>query len=472
MDKGEINIQKTIKELIVVGILFGIMFPAIAMTTDIIVKELSFSFSSIFHIHKVNPIHFIIDTAPMILPLAAYYVSTLLKKQFLKAEDTAQQLEKIKKSIVYIDQLSEGELDFDIKLQENDHIGTSILKLKDTLINNKKEENIRSWNTAGVTKFAEILRSTDSSIEGLSNTILSNLIKLIDANQGNIFVVEEDIENKKEHLDLVACYAYETKKQLNQTIEKGQGLVGQCWKSGEAILLTEVPQDYMTITSGLGKVTPSCLLITPLKLNKVTIGVLELVAFEVFKDFEIDFVKQIAKNIAATFIALKTNRRTEQLLKESQAITEQMRSQEEEMRQNMEELQATQEELSRNNDEIASKTEALEKQQGILETWQFDIKAIIDGIPNTVIVIDNKNTIEDTNKPGEILTGCKVAKMIGRDFQDFLPEIKIEDIPLNKRINTIFVNKNKDRHDVSIISNNIIKKKGKRKLYLIRKLSA
>ena len=472
MDKGEINIQKTIKELIVVGILFGIMFPSIAMTTDIIVKELPFSFSSILHIHKVNPIHFIIDTAPIILPLAAYYVSTLLKKQFLKAEDTAQQLEKIKKSIVYIDQLSEGELDFDINLQENDHIGESILKLKDNLNNNKKEETIRSWNTEGLTKFAEILRSTNASIEDLSNTVLSNLIKLVDANQGNIFIVEGGEDDRTEHLDLIACYAYETKKQLSQTIEKGQGLVGQCWKSGETILLTEVPQDYTTITSGLGEVTPSCLLITPLKLNKITIGVLELAAFEVFKDFEIDFVKQIAKNIAATFITLKTNRRTEQLLEESQAFTEQMRSQEEEMRQNMEELQATQEELSRNNDEIASKTKALEKQQGILEAWQFDVKAIIDGIPNTVIVIDDNNTIEDTNKSGETLTGCKVAKMIGRNFQDFLPEIKIKDIPHNKRINTIFLDKDKDRHDVIIISNNIVKKKGKRRLYLIRKLSA
>ncbi len=472
MDKGEINIQKTIKELIVVGILFGIMFPVMAMITDIIVKELPFSFSSILLIHKINPIHFIINTAPIILPLAAYYVSALLKKQFLEAEDTAQQLEKIKKSIVYIDQLSEGELDFKIELQENDHIGNSIIKLRENLIKNKKENTIRSWNTAGVTKFAEILRSTNSSIKDLSNTVLSNLIKLIKANQGNIFIVAEDEENKNEHLDLLACYAFETKKHLTHKIEKGQGLVGQCWKSGETIYLTEIPQDYTTITSGLGAVTPGCLLITPLKLNEVTIGVLEMAAFQEFKDFEIAFIKQIAKNIAATFIALQTNLKTEQLLKESHALTEQMQSQEEEMRQNMEELQATQEELSRNNDEISSKTLALEKQQGILETWQFDVKAIINGIPNTVIVIDNNNTIEDTNKSGETLTGCKVEKMIGRDLQDFLPEIKIKDIPLNKRINTIFLDKNKDRHDVIIISSNIVKKKGKRNLYLIRKLSA
>ena len=470
MDKGEINIQKTIKELIVVGILFGIMFPVMAMITDIIVKELPFSFSSILLIHKINPIHFIIDTAPIILPLAAYYVSALLKKQFLEAEDTAQQLEKIKKSIVYIDQLSEGELDFKIELQENDHIGSSIIKLRENLIKNKKEDTIRSWNSAGLTKFAEILRSTNSSMEDLSNTILSSLIKLIHANQGNLFIVAEDEQN--EYLNLLACYAFETEKHLNQKIEKGQGLVGQCWKSGETILLTEIPQDYTTITSGLGAVTPGCLLITPLKLNDKIIGVLEMAALQEFKDFEIDFVKQIAKNIAATFITLKTNQRTEQLLKESQAITEQMQSQEEEMRQNMEELQATQEELSRNNDEIAIKTAALEKQQGILETWQFDVKAIIDGIPNTVIVIDNQNIIEDTNKSGENLTGCTVEKMIGKNFQDFLPEIKIGSIPLNKSITTIFIDKNKKKHDVIVISNNIVKKKGKRQLFLVRKLSA
>ena len=148
-------------------------------------------------------------------------------------------------------------------------------------------------------------------------------------------------------MELAACYAWDKKKFLEKKIYKGEGLSGQAWIEGDVIYLTEVPNDYVSITSGLGESNPRSVLIVPLKLNDEIHGVIEMASFKEYDDFEVEFVERIAENIASTISSVKVNERTQKLLEESTLMTEQMRAQEEEMRQNMEELQATQEKIGR-----------------------------------------------------------------------------------------------------------------------------
>ena len=272
----------------------------------------------------------------------------------------------------FANEIGSGNFEIDYKpLSDEDVLGDSLLKMRNNLKLVAEEDKKRNWSTQGLAKFADILRSNSNSIEELSNNIISNLVKYLGANQGSLYIVN-DANSKDVYLEMLACYAWDKKKHIEQRIEHGEGLVGQAWLESDVILLTEIPTDFVQITSGLGGATPNCIIIVPLTVNEVTYGVVEIASFFKFEEYQIDFLKKLAESIASTLSGAKTNERTKILLEQSQMQAEQMRAQEEEMRQNMEEMQATSEEaerkalnyetaIARLNEEIRALTEENEK---------------------------------------------------------------------------------------------------------------
>jgi methyl-accepting chemotaxis protein len=246
-------------------------------------------------------------------------------------------------------------------LSEHDVLGNALINMRNNLSKVAEDDKKRNWATEGLAKFGELLRTNNSDVQKLTEEIIINLVKYIRGNQGAIYIID-DVETEGEPtMSMKACYAWDKKKYLNQKIFKGEGLAGQAWQEGDTIYLTEVPQNYVRITSGLGDANPSCVLICPLKLNDQVYGVVEIASFSVFQEFEVEFVKKIAESIASTISSVKINARTQKLLEESQEMTEQMRAQEEEMRQNMEELQATQEEMSRKEKDMLKQIQDLQE---------------------------------------------------------------------------------------------------------------
>lgn len=231
-------------------------------------------------------------------------------------------------------------------LSEEDVLGNALLEMRENLRKVSEEDKKRNWATEGMATFGDILRKNNDNLEKLSDEIISNIIKYLKANQGGLYIVEDDNRDEP-YLSLTACYAWDKKKYLEQKIYKGDGLAGQSWLEGDTIYITDVPEDYIQITSGLGEANPTSILIVPLKINDEIFGIIEIASFGEISDFEIDFVEKIGESIASTISSAKVNEKTQKLLQESTELTEEMRSQEEEMRQNMEELQATQEEMER-----------------------------------------------------------------------------------------------------------------------------
>ncbi|MBS1507206.1 MAG: GAF domain-containing protein [Bacteroidetes bacterium] len=250
-------------------------------------------------------------------------------------------------------------------LSDKDKLGQSLMAMQQNLRTVKEEEQKRTWVTEGMAKFGEILRARLEFAQ-LADKIMSELVKYIRANQGSLFLVNDEDESNI-HLDLVASYAWERKKYLTKKIGVGEGLIGQCYLEGDPIYMTQIPQGYIRITSGLGEATPACILILPLKLNDKIYGVIELASFREIESYQKEFLYKLSENIASTLASEKINARTRVLLEQSQQQAEELKAQEEEMRQNIEEMNATQEEMSRKEREYLERIERLEKMNQSVE---------------------------------------------------------------------------------------------------------
>jgi GAF domain len=222
----------------------------------------------------------------------------------------------------------------------------------------KKEDEKRQWTSNGIAKFSDILRTSHADSQSMFDSIISHLVKYIGANQGGLFLLEG--ENDDRNLKLVAMYAYDRKKFLTRNVPIGEGILGQAVLEKSLVYLREIPESYVTITSGLGGAVPRCLMVVPLLLNEEVYGVIELASFKEFEPYVRDFVQRVGEGIASSVSSVRVNERTKTLLEELQQQTEEMKSQEEEMRQNMEELVATQEEMQRKEKEYINRIEELE----------------------------------------------------------------------------------------------------------------
>ncbi len=226
------------------------------------------------------------------------------------------------------------------------NISGELLMMREGMKQRQGEAVRQQWASKGLNRVAEIIRDHQTNFQILCESTLAFLVKYIKAQQGALFVINDE-EDGDTHLELISCYAFDKKKFISKRVEIGEGVLGQTFLEGEPVYLTEVPKDYIKITSGLGESNPRCLTIYPLKQNEAVVAVIEIASFDVPDQYVKEFLAGAAKSLAASIVAIQSSVRTRLLLEKANQQTEELRSQEEEMRQNMEELEATQEEMKR-----------------------------------------------------------------------------------------------------------------------------
>ncbi|MEP6700240.1 MAG: response regulator, partial [Bacteroidota bacterium] len=229
-----------------------------------------------------------------------------------------------------------------------DTINQMIANLKQTTLRNQEQD----WLKSNLAKFTQMLQG-QKDLNTVTRRILSELAQVVNAQKGMFYILEQDENIKNPKLKLFSAYAFGEEVKTSKEFELGQGLVGQCALEKERILLTNVPKNFIKISSGLGKAAPVNLIVLPVLFEKEIKAVIELASFDTFSETHLDFLNQLTESIGIVLNTIEANTRTESLLVQSQSLAD---------------------ELGRTNEELQDKAHLLAKQKEEVEDKNREVE--------------------------------------------------------------------------------------------------
>ena len=102
----------------------------------------------------------------------------------------------------------------------------------------------------------------------------------------------------------------------------GEGLIGQCAIEKKRNLVRNVPDNYIRIQSSLTDGTPTSIVVLPVLFEGEAKAVIELASLRDFSDIHLAFLDQITQSLGIVLNSIAATMRTEELLKQSQALAE------------------------------------------------------------------------------------------------------------------------------------------------------
>ncbi|HEV7300675.1 MAG TPA: HAMP domain-containing protein [Tepidisphaeraceae bacterium] len=242
-----------------------------------------------------------------------------------------------------------------------DNINEMIRNLRETTLKNAEQD----WLKTNLAKFSRMLQGQKDLLT-VGRLILSELAPVVSAQQG-VFYIMDSTKADEPALKLLASYAYKERKNIDNKFRLGEGLVGQCALEKEKILLTDVPTEYIKITSGLGEAKPLNIIVMPVVFEQQVKAVLELASFDRFSATHETFLDQLTESIGIVLNTIEANMRTEDLLKQSQSLARELQSQQEELQQTNAELEDKAKLLADQNVEVERKNKEVEQARQALE---------------------------------------------------------------------------------------------------------
>lgn len=408
---------------------------------------LTLSLSNLVKIHREHPSLFLIDLLPIFISALLHPMHRIMNRAIEQYEARVKESNLLlERNTSFAQELSEGENpDLYDEMMETD-LGKALRMIQLNIKSNRRKSHEQSWITEGKDIISKVLRE-QQEMDELSSLVLKTIIHYIQATQGALYLYEEE----EKILTNRAVYAYNRRKFMSQTFRPGEGLVGQCAYEMDYIYRTEIPEDYITITSGiLGDQKPTCILLVPLITNEELHGVIE-VAFlsERIPKLTIQFLLEMGEVIARTLKNLKMNLRTQQLLKESTKMTDTLRSNEIQLQENAGEMQQAQEKLETVNVQLEGKIQEAQNATSrifLLLEYASEIISIYDDSYNLTYI--SPSVINIFGYSVEEMMGGKDMERIGKDgaikLRKTLDKLR-ENPALTASIETTFIRKNGER---------------------------
>ncbi len=259
--------------------------------------------------------------------------------------------------------LAEGKLDFDIPEQDGGGLIGSMAASIQVFKKALRRLQGDAWIRTNVAELSIAMQNA-ATPRDLAQAVISRLVPLVEGGVGVFHVWRPEASR----FELLASYGFRERRHVGSSYALGEGLVGQCALEKQPILLTEVPDDYIRITSGLGEAPPRVVLVSPLLSKDTVVGVIEVAGFTRLGKLKQALVDQLLPVVALNLEVLDRARRTRVLLEESQQQAEELHASEEKLKAQSEALQAV-------NDELLHKSEALQSQTEELRASEEELRA-------------------------------------------------------------------------------------------------
>ncbi len=351
------------------------------------------------------------------------------------AKTTSSLVETSRQLSLAADAIGQGDYHVDINVRsETDILGKSLQRMKKNLLTMSTENEHDNWLKTGQAELSDKMRG-DQNIVEVAQNVLNYLAKYINAQVGAVY-----LSDGTDKLKLTGSYAYKKRKNLSSEFTLGEGLVGQCALEKKSIVITDVPNDYIRINSGVGEHAPLNLMVTPLLYDGQLHGVIELGGFHEFTDLEMNFLEQATENIAIALQSAVSRFKVKELLEETQNQAAELQAQQEELR-------VTNEELEEQTQNLRNSEEDLKSQQEELKKSNTELERQTDALKERQTEIENKNLeLEQARK--EIEKKADELELSSKYKSEFLANMSHElRTPLNSiQILSKLLSENKDKN--------------------------
>ncbi|MGN7298952.1 response regulator [Ferdinandcohnia sp. SAFN-114] len=291
-----------------------------------------------------------------------------------------------------------ADLNTKVEIDSSDEIGdvaNSFNIMTDSLQQQINREQELAWLNSNIAEITTSLTGIND-LETLAQTFLSKTVPLVDSSHAVFYVKDIEIDDDEEaRFKLLASYAFKERKSFSNTIRLGEGLIGQAALEKSPIILTNVPSDYVRVSSGLGEASPLNLYVLPIVFEGDVKAVIEIASFKSYSKTQQDFLEELMNGLGIIIESVVGRIRLAKLLEESQTLMEEIQAQSEELQAQQEELRATNEELEEQTQALRQSEEKLQVQQEELEQTNADLEEKAKNLA------DQNKRFEQTNKEVE-----------------------------------------------------------------------
>lgn len=411
--------------------LAGTCLLIIVLVFALVASEQTISYTGAGRLYSRYNAFYLLNLIPLLFILAGAFMGKKISDRLDRTDQKISDYENvINRTIDFVRHVEKQ--DFNRKfITENGEtvLANALESMRTSLVQASQKEYERNEINRISNEIINLLQ-TCSDLQKLSEETIAYLVKSLEGFVQGAFYIVEGKEDNDSILRMKASYAYNRRKYLQAEFRFAQGLVGQAAMEKDIILRTEIPDDYLTLTSGLiEEKKPKTLVISPLVTDNTVYGVIELASMSSVTKHQYELLRELSVIIARTIANLKHTQRTYELLRESEKMSSELVLQKSQLTINAQDLLKTQEELKSANimlgEQIKEVHNAGKKIQVLLENSKEvitivseerkikyvspSIKAIMGYYPEEVLGHDDIGNVHplDTERFGKLLSDLK-----------------------------------------------------------------